>query len=48
MFRKNAGQALERLETFNYKATPDFGLNSETEEIIDAIINECKSTVMLR
>ncbi len=46
MYRDVAKKALDKLERFNYKTTPDFGLDKQTEDIIENISNECKSTVM--
>ena len=46
MYREIAKRALKKLQRLNYKTRPDFGLDTQTEELIDVITNECKSTVM--
>ena len=46
MYRDIAKKALEKLQRFNYKCSPDFGGDVEIEELISVVVNECKSTVL--
>ena len=46
MYRETAQKILGKLRSFNYKTLTDFGVDFETEQLISAITNECKSTVM--
>lgn len=46
MIVEKARIALEKLQRTNYKQTPDFGMDSITEQILSIIANECKSTTM--
>lgn len=45
MIIEKSKELLEKLRRTNYKRNPDFGMDEESEMIIKAIINECKSTV---
>src|SRR5574344_3124307 len=46
MYRDVSRKALEKFEELNYKPSPDFGADIETEELIEAITQQCKSTVV--
>lgn len=46
MIVEKARIALEKLQRSNYKQIPDFGMDETTEQIINIIANECKSTVV--
>lgn len=46
IIRETSEKLLDKLRTPNYRRTPDFGMDSVSEKIIDIITNECKSTIL--
>lgn len=46
MIVQKSKELLEKLRKSNYRQIPDFGMDQESEMIIDIITNECKSTIL--